>query len=412
MSFGLEHIEKEREVHRLDYYDTLTGLPNRRLFQETAAPLTEPAGRRPGKLVVMVITVRASNSVTASLGRTAADALLRLGARRLRENLAPADTLGRIGGDQFGLILADMAHDTQIGAAVARIFAALAAPFDWNGQSIRLLMKGGASVFPTATDGATGDALLTNAEAALKRAKASVEPWLFYAPHLNAAFANRIVLENALSRALEADQFTLLYQPKVDLRTGKTRSLEALLRWNHPENGVTLPAGFIPVLEDTGMILSVGAWVLQQAMRDLAMLRAHGFDSVRIAVNVSPLQFRQKDFPGYLAAAIGGEARGLDIEITESVMMEDIDACIAVLWKLREMGIGVGLDDFGTGFSSLRYVARLPATPLKIDKSFVDEMPANQGRLAIVSAVISPAHAVDMTVAAVGVGQAEQARLP
>jgi diguanylate cyclase (GGDEF)-like protein/PAS domain S-box-containing protein len=411
ISFGLEHIEKEREVHHLAYYDTLTGLPNRRLFQETLATLTEASRRAPGKLVVMVVDLRAFHIVNDNLGRHAGDALLRLVAQRLRENIAPADTLGRIGGDQFGLILADMAHDSQIGAAVGRVFAALAAPFEWNGQSIRLIVKGGASVFPTATDGATGDALLTNAEAALKRAKASVETWLFYAPHLNAAFANRIALENALSRALEAEQFTLLYQPKVDLRTGEIRSLEALLRWNDPEKGMTAPGGFIPVLEDTGMILNVGAWVLQQAMRDLQRLRNRGFDSVRIAVNVSPLQFRQRDLPGYLAAAIGSEPRGLDIEITESVMMEDIDACIAVLWKLREMGIGVALDDFGTGFSSLSYVARLPATTLKIDKSFVDEMPANQGRLAIVSAVISLAHALDMTVVAEGVEMEEQARL-
>jgi diguanylate cyclase (GGDEF)-like protein/PAS domain S-box-containing protein len=411
ISFGLEHIEKEREVHHLAYYDTLTGLPNRRLFQETLATLTEASRRGPGKLVVMVVDVRGFHVVNDNLGRHAGDSLLKHIAQRLRETLAPADTLGRIGGDQFGVILTDIAHDAQIGTAVGRIFSALGAPFETGGQAIRLLVKAGASVFPTATDGATGDALLTNAEAALKKAKASPETCLFYAPHLNAAIANRVALENALARALEARQFRLLYQPKVDLRTGRTTSLEALLYWDEHGHGLTAPGGFIPVLEDTGMILEVGSWVVRQAMEDLGRLRERGFAKLRVAVNVSPLQFRQRDFPAYLAAAIGTGAQGLDIEITESVMMEDIESCIAVLWRLREMGIGVALDDFGTGFSSLSYVARLPATTLKIDKSFVDDMTANSGRRAIVSAVISLAHALGMKVVAEGVEAESQARL-
>ena len=412
ISFGLDHIEKEAEVHHLAYYDTLTGLPNRRLFQETLATLTEASRRGAGKLVVMVLDVRGFHVVNDNLGRHAGDALLKLVAGRLRENLAASDTLGRIGGDQFGVILTDIAHDTQIATAMGRIFGALAAPFEAGGQSVHLLVKGGASLFPTATDGATADALLTNAEAALKKAKASPETWHFYAPHLNSAIANRVALENALSRALEARQFRLLYQPKVDLRTGRTRSLEALLYWSEPGKAVLTPPGrFIPVLEDTGLILAVGSWVVQQAMLDLRRLQARGFDAMRIAVNVSPLQFRQKDFPGYLAAAVGSLTDGLDIEITESVMMEDIEACIAVLWKLRDMGIGVALDDFGTGFSSLSYVARLPATTLKIDKSFVDDMHANPGRQAIVSSVISLAHALGMRVVAEGVEAEAQARL-
>jgi EAL domain-containing protein (putative c-di-GMP-specific phosphodiesterase class I) len=223
-----------------------------------------------------------------------------------------------------------------------------------------------------------------------------------------------VALENSLRRALEAGEFTLLYQPKIDVRTGKAASLEALLYWNDPDRGLTPPGRFIPVLEETGMILDVGSWVVRQAMADLRILVGRGHRSQRIAVNVSPLQFRQKDFPGYLAAAInrdGAHAGGLDIEITESVMMEDIDACIDVLWRLREMGIGVALDDFGTGYSSLSYLARLPATTLKIDKSFVDDMAINPGRLAIVSTMVSLAHGLGMTVVAEGVETPEQAKL-
>jgi diguanylate cyclase (GGDEF)-like protein len=411
ISFGLEHIEKEREVHYLAYYDPLTGLANRRLFQETLATLAEASRRGAAKLAVMVIDIRGFHVVNDNLGRHAGDALLKLVAQRLRESLTPSDTLGRIGGDQFGIILGDIAHDTQMAGAMARIFGALGAAFEVGGQQVRILVKAGASVFPTPTDGDSADALLTNAEAALKKAKATPETLFFYAPHLNAAIANRVSLENALSRAVEAREFRLLYQPKVSLRTGKTTSLEALLYWDDAGRGLVSPTRFIPVLEDTGMILAVGRWVIAQAMSDLRGLHARGLDGLRMAVNVSPLQFRQRDFPGYLTEAAGSAADGLDIEITESVMMDDIDGCVAVLWKLREMGIGVALDDFGTGFSSLSYVARLPATTLKIDKSFVADMPANSGRRAIVSTVISLAHGLGMNVVAEGVETEPQARV-
>jgi diguanylate cyclase (GGDEF)-like protein/PAS domain S-box-containing protein len=412
ISFGLDHIEKEREVHHLAYFDPLTGLPNRRLFHETLTTLTEATRRGPGKLVVIVIDVRGFHVVNDNLGRHAGDALLNLLAERLRHNIASSDTLGRIGGDQFGLILTDIASDAQMAAAMTRIFAALAAPFELGDQPLRLHVKAGASVFPTPTDGASADALLTNAEAALKKAKGSPDTWLFYAPHLNAALANRLMLENALSRALEQRQFMLLYQPKVDLRTGLISSLEALLYWNDPDRGRVGPATFIPVLEETGMILEVGSWVVRQAMEDLERLRSRGIPELRIAVNVSPLQFRQNDFPAYLAAAAGStQPRGLDIEITESVMLQDMEACIAVLWRLREMGLGVALDDFGTGYSSLSYLSRLPATTLKIDKSFIDDMRSASGRIAIVSSVISLAHALGMRVVAEGVELEEQAQL-
>jgi diguanylate cyclase (GGDEF)-like protein/PAS domain S-box-containing protein len=409
ISFGLEHIEKEREVHHLAYYDPLTGLPNRRLFQETLGTLTDASRRGAEKLVVMVIDVRGFHVLNDNLGRHAGDALLKLVAQRLRRSLSTSDVLGRIGGDQFGVILTDIPHDSQIAAAMGNIFGALDGEFDVGGQPVRILVKGGASVFPTATDGATADALLTNAESALKKAKASPEVVYFYAPHLNAAIANRVALENALSRAVEAREFQLLYQPKVDLRTGRTTGLEALLYWNDGAKGRVAPGRFIPVLEDTGMILQVGSWVVRQAMEDLRRLRSRGFDALRVAVNVSPLQFRQRDFPAYLAAATGSAAEGLDIEITESVMMEDIEACIAVLWKLRGMGIGVAVDDFGTGFSSLSYVARLPATTIKIDKSFVDDMATSPSRRAVVSGVISLAHALGMKAVAEGVETEPQA---
>ena len=409
ISFGLEHIEKEREVHELAFYDMLTGLPNRRLFEQTLATLAEARRGSGGRLAVVIVDLRAFHVVNDNLGRHAGDALLRAAALRLRARLPAADTIGRIGGDQFGLILDDIPHEAAAGSILERIFTSLREPFAAEDDTVRLTFKAGASLFPS--DGATADALIINAEAALKRAKVSAETCRFYAPDLNAAIANRVALVSALERALEAREFVLLYQPKVDFRTGRAAGLEALLYWKEPNGTVTPPGRFIPVLEDTGLILDVGQWVVRQAVRDLGTLRDLGLDT-RIAVNVSPLQFRQRDFPGYLAAAMGDEpVRGLDIEITESVMMEDMEGCIDVLWQVRRMGLGVALDDFGTGYSSLSYIARLPATDLKIDKSFVDDIDASPTRLPIVSAVVSLAHALGMNVVAEGVERPEQARL-
>lgn len=413
VSFGLETNEKAQRLDYLAYYDALTGLPNRSLYQERLCRLTDAA--RPGstKLAVVVIDVRGFHVVNDNLGRHSGDRLLRLVAQRLRENVRASDTLGRIGGDQFGLILTDVANETQIGPLLEKIFGALAAPFPVTDESVRLSMKGGVTVFPTTTDGGSADALLTNAEAALKKAKSSPETYLFYAPHINAAIANRLALESRLRRALEERQFVLYYQPKVESQTGRIVGLEGLLRWSDPENGLIPPYRIIPLLEETGMILDVGTWVLRQAMADFQKLQASGLPPPRIAVNVSAIQMRHKDFPGYIAAAVGdsGAGRSLDIEITETVLMDDIERHISALRQVRNMGIGVALDDFGTGYSSLSYIARLPANTLKIDQSFVAEMASSPVKLAIVSAVISLGHAFDMKIVAEGVETEEQSKL-
>jgi diguanylate cyclase (GGDEF)-like protein len=414
VSFGLAYIDKEQKVHHLAYYDALTGLPNRRLYQDRLVTLTEAARLGDRKVVVVVIDLRGFHVVNDNLGRHAGDALLRLVAQRLRDNVRVSDTLGRIGGDQFGLILRDIGSEKQIGPLLEKIFGGLEEAFLINGDAVRLSFKGGVTVFPTATDGAGADALLTNAEAALKKAKASPETYLFYAPHINAAMANRLALENKLRRAVEEGQFELHYQPKIDAQKGHICGIEGLLRWNDPEEGMIQPFRFIGLLEETGMILDVGDWVLRQAMRDARRLSAGGWADTRIAVNVSSMQMRQKDFPGHVAALIaadGQETCNLDIEITESVLMEDIERHIRALQQIRSMGIGVALDDFGTGYSSLSYVARLPATTLKIDKSFVADMATSPEKLAIISAIISLGQALDMKIVAEGVETEEQAKL-
>ena len=414
VSFGLETSEKAQRLDYLAYYDALTGLPNRSLYQERLSRLTEVAKPGSGKLAVVVVDIRGFHVVNDNLGRHTGDMLLRLVAQRLRENLRPGDTLGRIAGDQFGLILTDVADETQIGPLLEKIFGALTEPFRVNSEPVRLSVKGGLTVFPNATDGAGVDALLTNAEAALKKAKDSPDTYLFYAPHINAAIANRMAMESRLRRALEEHHFVLHYQPKVKSQSGRIVGLEGLLRWNDPDNGLIPPYQFIPLLEETGMIIEVGSWVIRQAMTDFRKLQHHGPLPVRIAVNVSAMQMRQKNFPAYVAAAIGDGGvgtGGVDLEITESVLMEDVDRHIDVLRQIRNMGIGVALDDFGTGYSSLSYIARLPANTLKIDRSFITGMATSPESLAIVSAVISLGHALDMKIVAEGVETEEQSKL-
>jgi diguanylate cyclase (GGDEF)-like protein/PAS domain S-box-containing protein len=411
VAFGLETGEKALKLDYLAYYDPLTGLPNRSLYQERLRQLTEAA--RPGttKLAVVVADLRGFQQVNDRLGRHTGDALLRLVSRRLRDSVRASDTLARIGGDQFGLILTEAGSETHIGLLLEKIFSTLAEPFLPDGEPIYMSLKGGVSLFPTPTDGASADALLTNAEAALKKAKDSPDPYLFYEPGINAAIASRLALELKLRRALDAGQFVLHYQPKVESQSLRIAGLEGLLRWNDPEQGLVPPYRFIPLLEESGLIFEVGAWVLRQAAQDLRELRAQGSPSLRMAVNVSAVQMRRKGFPGYVAAAVGAGSEGMDIEITESLLLENIERHVEALLEIKKLGIGVALDDFGTGYSSLGYLTRLPADTLKIDQSFVANMAASPEKLAIVSAVIALAHALGMKVVAEGVETQEQAKL-
>src|ERR1039458_5103522 len=270
-------------------------------------------------------------------------------------------------------------------------------PFRLNEAVFRIGAKVGIALFPD--DGADADTLFRNAEAALKRAKASGDRYLFYTKTMTEAVAGKLTLENHLRQALDNEEFVLHYQPKVNLASGKHTSAEALIRWNDPRTGLVPPGRFIPILEETGMIYDVGRWALRQAIEDYLRWRAAGLPAMRIAVNISPLQLRNRGFVAEIAHVIGIDAQapaGLELEITESLIMEDIKHNIASLQAIRAMGVTIAIDDFGTGFSSLAYLAKLPVDTLKIDRSFVIEMTAAPEGLALVSTIRSEEHTSEL----------------
>jgi diguanylate cyclase (GGDEF)-like protein len=413
ISFALEHIAKQDKLNYLAYYDQLTGLPNRTLFQERVNQLLEAERESSGKAALLVLDLKRFGSVNNTYGRQTGDNLLKLVAERLENALTSGESLARIESNCFAVMLRDVKHESDVAHALEQgMLAALSQPFPVAGEELRLSAQAGIALFPA--DGADAESLFRNADAALKKAKNSGDPYLFYAPQMNARVAEQLKLENDLRNALAADQYALHYQPKFDLASGTMVGMEALIRWKHPERGMVSPVHFIPVLEETGMILEVGRWALERAALDHAAWSAAGLQVPRIAVNVSPAQLRRRDFVTYVADALGAVDRAaerIDIEITESMLMEDIEGCIAKLKAMQVMGLHVAVDDFGTGYSSLSYLARLPINSLKIDRSFIIQMSKSPEQMAIVSTVISLARALNLRVVAEGVETEEQANL-
>jgi EAL domain-containing protein (putative c-di-GMP-specific phosphodiesterase class I) len=276
----------------------------------------------------------------------------------------------------------------------------------------RISVKAGVGLFPG--DGDDADSLFRNAEAALKKAKVKGERYLFYKPTMTNAVAGKLTLENQLRQALEKEEFVLHYQPKISLASGKLTGAEALIRWNDPRTGLVPPGQFIPILEETGLINEVGKWALRKAIETYLHWRRAGLPAVRIAVNVSPLQLHNRGFVNEIVQELGIDsqaAAGLELEITESLIMQDVKHSIASLRAIREMGVRITIDDFGTGFSSLAYLARLPVHTLKIDRSFVNDMTVGPQGLSLVSMIIDLAHSLKLMVVAEGVETEEQSRL-
>jgi diguanylate cyclase (GGDEF)-like protein len=413
VAFALELMEKRERIDYLAYYDALTGLANRALFLERLAQYMRSAASGRHGLAVFLVDLERFTNINDSLGRPAGDALLRLVAEWLTRNAGDVNLVARVGADQFAVMLPEMREAAGVARLLEKAMAAfLEHPFHLDAAVLRVPTKVGVALYPE--DGGSAEALLRNAEAALKKAKAGGDRYLFYAQRMTETVAGKLTLENQLRQALARGEFVLHYQPLVSLASGKVTGAEALIRWNDPLSGLVPPGRFIPVLEETGLITEVGRWALRQAIADHLHWRAAGLPAVRISVNVSPLQLRNRGFAEEIRAAIGVDphaAAGLQLEITESLIMEDVTHSISSLQAIRALGVKIAIDDFGTGFSSLSYLSKLPVDTLKIDRSFVNEMSAAPEGLSLVSTIIKLAHALKLKVVAEGVETEAQSRL-
>jgi diguanylate cyclase (GGDEF)-like protein/PAS domain S-box-containing protein len=413
VSFALDAIEKQKQLEYLSYYDKLTGLANRSLFIERLGMHVRSAASGRHKLAVFLIDLERFRNINDSLGLPAGDAFLKQVAEWLTRTAGDASLVARLGADHFAAVLPMVTQDGDVTRLLEQTMEALQAhPFRLGDAVFRISAKAGVAQFPE--DGGDAENLFKNAEAALKNAKASGNRYRFYTKTMNEATAGKVTLENQLRQALEKEEFVLHYQPKINLATGKLTAAEALIRWNDPRTGLVPPGRFIPILEETGLIYDVGRWALRKSIEEYLRWRAAGLGAVRIAVNVSPLQLRHRGFLAEIEQVVGIDghaASGLELEITESVIMEDAKHNIASLTAIRAMGVTVAIDDFGTGFSSLSYLSKLPVDTLKIDRSFVIDMTAGPEGLALVSTIINLAHSLKLKVVAEGVETEEQSRL-
>ena len=410
ISFALQYLEKDEAVQFLSHFDSLTGLAKRPLFCKRLAKTLAKGDGEAADRTVVVFDVQKLGAINDSFGRYVGDNLIEQIATRLKQAFADSECVGYFGGGTFVVTVANSGNDSDTGVLLQSAATPLfVEPFYIDGHELRPAIRSGIAFFPH--DAKAADALVQNAEAALKAAREDNEKYMMYGFVTQRPTSRSLALETRLTRALERGEFLLHYQPKIDIKSGKIEGLEALLRWQDSEDGVVPPSKFIPMLEHSGAIVDVGEWVFLQALRDIRDWNAAGLPIIRVAVNVSPLQLRRRDFVDRVLAGItaaGAQSARLDIEITESMLMHDLELSIRKLTQLREAGIGVAIDDFGTGYSSLRLLAKLPVDTLKIDRSFVQGIADTPNVATLVSTVVSLARAFNMKTVAEGVETREQ----
>lgn len=385
--------------------DPLTGLPNRALFRERAIGAAASARRNGTCLAVVCLDLDRFGAINETLGHEWGDQLLREAARRLGACVRESDPVGRLGSDEFAVVLTDVAATEDPSALPARLAAALNQPYTLAGRELFVGTTLGVAFYPQ--DGADFDEVLRGAGAALARAKASLKGGAqFFAASMNSAAAERLALESDLRLALDRGEFVLHYQPKVSCLSGEVAGFEALLRWNHPQRGLVYPADFVGVLEDTGLIVPVGQWVLEEACRQLAAWHRAGLDPVSVAVNLSVRQLRDPKLAETVAAVLAAHGiphGGLELELTESLLMDNAETVVGLLARLKAMGVRLSVDDFGTGYSSLSYLKRFPLDAVKIDRSFVRDIVSDPDDASITRAIINMAHSLKLEVVAEGV---------
>jgi len=413
LGFALQYLAKDEAVHFLSYFDSLTGLAKRPLFcQRLAQRLGDDAANGYGRTVV-VFDVRKLGAINDSLGRYVGDRLIEKVAARLKQAYADPECVAYFGGGTFAVMLAEVGNATDTGRLMQNAAAqTFVEPFYVEGHELRISIRSGLAFYPHDADSA--DALVQNAEVALKAAREDNEKYMLYGLVTQRPTSRSLALEARLTGALDRNEFLLHYQPKINIESGLIEGLEALLRWQDREDGLVPPSVFVPLLERSGAIVDVGEWVLLQAARDIRSWVAAGLTNVRVAVNVSPLQLRRRDFVERVLDSLKPAIRqpaGVDLEITESMLMQDLELSIGKLSQLREAGLGVAIDDFGTGYSSLRLLARLPVDTLKVDRSFVQSIADTPNMLTLVSTIVSLARAFNMKTVAEGVETSEQLQM-
>jgi diguanylate cyclase (GGDEF)-like protein/PAS domain S-box-containing protein len=400
-----ERKEAEQRLLKLAHFDTLTGLPNRSQFYDSLSHSLHQASEHKWALAVLFLDMDRFKNINDTLGHTIGDELLRQFSSRLVDCLRVRDTIGRFGGDEFAAILMLPEGAQNAIAVVDKIREAMRRPFDLKGHEVTVTASIGISVFPD--DGQDADTLIQYADTAMYRAKeAGRDAFRFFTAEMNAQSLARLDMENALRRAIDNGEFVLYYQPKVDISTGRISGAEALIRWSRPGHGMVSPALFVPLLEETGLIVKVGTWVLHEACRKIAEWSRSRVGNVKLSVNVSGIQFFVGGLEEEVLKAIKEHDIApelLELELTESSLMSNAEDTISVLQNLKALGIQISIDDFGTGYSSLAYLKRFPIDKLKIDIAFVREVTSNPDDAAIVLAIINMAHSLKLHVIAEGV---------
>ena len=414
--------QSEREIYRLAYFDSLTGLANRVLFKDRLTQALAHASRYHSNLAVLFLDLDRFKVINDTLGHNVGDLLLKQVAGRLSESVRHSDSvsrsvdkeedhsLARLGGDEFTVLLTNLRDVQDAGTVARRIVDAMAKPFLIEGREIFVTISVGIAIFPV--DGESIDALLKNADSAMYHAKEKGRNnFQFYSNNLNAAATDRLNLEGELRHAVEREEFVVFYQPQIDLRAGEIVSAEALVRWQHPRRGLLRPEEFMQAALDTGLIRAIDEWVLRTACRHSQEWQQRGKTPVRISVNISNSLFHSDTLVSVVEQALGRTGLTpacLELELTESIVMRNVDASIATLTTLRTMGVQLSIDDFGTGYSSLSYLHRLPINRVKIDQSFILEILTQARPPMIVRAIIAMAHSLNLFVLAEGVEQESQ----
>ena len=399
-----------RQMTHSAQHDVLTNLPNRTLLNDRITQTISLARRRNTPFAVLFLDLDRFKCINDSLGHTVGDQLLQSVSNRLLSAVRGSDTVSRQGGDEFVILLSEIAHPEDAATSARKILRSLNAPHSISGHQLNIDASIGVSIYPE--DGQDSEALIKNADTAMYQAKESGRNnFRFFTPEMNLKAVERQSLEGSLRRAIERREFSLHYQPKVNLNTLEITGVEALIRWRHPDLGSVSPARFVPVAEDCGLIIPIGNWVLSEACRQAREWQGAGLPFQRISVNVSATEFRADTFLAGIRGALsetGLEARFLDLELTESVLMQHPESSSATLQALKSMGLQIALDDFGTGYSSLSYLQQFPIDILKIDKSFIHKITADSDHCSIVSAIIGMGQNLKHRVIAEGVETPEQ----